>query len=306
MQDMANKITAEMQVKINTYVDSTILPPLLVLKNTFASVGTGLKGDIRVLVNQGASMTATMKTEMDNIKSTLTNFGISIKNRAIDLSNGVKGVAKQMTDAVAEIRPSVEAASYEARQIVPRIKAFNPIGAGIATFYALAYLLFLKPRTATAQGGAVLPEMLEAYNQIGDSFTGLKDNFVAFGNTIKNQSTNVGNQVGTSSTNIKNSTNAFLLSFKGVFDNMSKRIEGGVAEVIKQIEVAKALPPPTQIQEPIAVRVGGVQEFEEQQEPTPAPAPVQEPVPEQEPARIGGLREFGKPKRRVRGGKLIR
>ena len=327
MQEMAKIITSQMQTKITNYVDSTILPPLLTLKNTFQSVGNGLKNDIQVLINQGANMTDTMKTEMDNIKTTFVAFGTNIKNGAVNIANGVKEVATQMTDAVAEIKPSIKAAAYETSLILPRLQAFNPIGAGWAAYEALAILLFKKPKSAIATGGAVLPEMMEAYNQIGAAFTGLKNNFSSFGNIIKNQSTNIGNQIGTSTTNIKNSTNAFLLSFKGVFDNMSERIKGGTAKVLKQIEVAKALPPtpigvsptaPTVIPpeevliQPAPARIGGLQEFEEQQAIVQAPAPVQEPAPA--PARIGGLQEFGeqpsrrwkkKPlpkKRRVRNG----
>nr|BDI55202.1 MAG: hypothetical protein [uncultured archaeon] len=224
-----------MEIEINNYVKIKIMPPLMAFKNTLESVGTGLKRDIQVVSAQGETMTNTIKVEMENIKNGLVGFGSSIKNEAINLSNAAKKVGEELIEVIYEMSPALNASIAQAKAAASDAKNLRALKAVVHAWKAIAHLVF-KGKDGQ---GAVLPEMIEGFGEIKNAFINLKNNFSSFGNTIQNQSTGVSNQISTSSTNIKNSTDAFLISFKGIFDNMSERIRGGTGEVIKEIEWIK-------------------------------------------------------------------
>jgi len=244
--ESAKQITNQMQTKITDYVDNTVLPPLLAMKDTFVSVGDGLKNDIQIVVNQGTKMTNNMKAEMVKIKDVFVGFGTNIKNQATGIANGAKKVGDELVEAVREIKVPLDQSIAWAKKIPKHARKLDFIAMGIDAFNAIGYLVL----TTRAGQKGVIPEMSEGFSEISGAFTGLKNNFNSFGNTLKNESTNIGNQIQTSTTNIKNNTDAFLLSFKSTFDNMSTRIKGGTANVVKEINITKAKPPKVIITKP--------------------------------------------------------
>ncbi|HEC39921.1 hypothetical protein LCGC14_0224670 [marine sediment metagenome] len=250
-------LLTKMKVEIKGFVDRNVMPPITKMKDTFISVGDGVRNDVSVVANQGKKLSDTISTELNKMKNNFISFGTDIKEKTTALSDGIRGVATQMNDAVTEIKPAIIESANWARRIPNHARRLDFIAMGIDAFYSVAYLLYLTPPNAPAGAGAALPEMMEAYQQIGDAFDTLKTNFKSFGDTIKTKSTNIANQIEATGVNIDTDMDAFLSNFNKMFQNMSARINGGAGQVLKAIETAKKQAVVETAPKPQVIRVRG-------------------------------------------------
>lgn len=223
-----NDIINTMQKEITNFVNKNVMPPLIAFKNTLESVGAGIKQDITTATQQGINMTNTIKNEMVTIRNRFASFGNNIKTQAYNVATTVKAVGDELVEAVNEVKPALGASVSWAKEAAKRASRLNVLGAAIAAYKSIEYLVF---RGYNGQN-AVIPELMEGFQEISAAFLGLKNNFVSFGETLKTQSVSIGDQVSTSSTNIKNSADAFLTTLKGSFDNMASRIKSGTGQVV--------------------------------------------------------------------------
>jgi len=245
LEAMTRQVIADVQTTIKDYVDTNIMPSLNAVRDRFLAIGNGLKADILVLINQGNNMIITIKNELLNIKTTLISFGANIKTGAENIATGAKKIGDELVQTAQEIAiPLAESARWAAN-IGTTARKLDWLGMGISTLNAFGYMVLTD---RSGQKG-VVPTMKAGFIDISVAFVGLKNDFVAFGGILKNESVNIGNQMVVSGSNIKNSTSAFFLGFKSVFTNLSTRVQGGKPTPTKLISWTKLpalgmLPPP--------------------------------------------------------------
>ncbi len=221
-------ILGRAKAEIKGFVDRNVMPPFLKMKDTFLSVGNGVKNEIEIVANQGKKLSENIANEMENIKNKFVTFGTEIKTKATALGSGVKGVSTAMSDMVKETKPALDAAISWGRKKASIITLSKVI----------ARLTFDGGKVAKkANQGAVIPEIIEGLGDISRKFGVLKTQFDGFGNTIKAKSANIGFQLETTGKNIDANMDAFLDNFKVMFANMAARIKGGTGQVVKAINI---------------------------------------------------------------------
>lgn len=212
--------------------------------NQVKKTGDNLKTDGVVVKNQIDNLKSVLDSEVGKISQAFNLFGLELKTSAVDIVDKTKAIALEMKEAKQEIEPALNAAAYEARQIVPRMQALNPIGSAFAIFRCLSLLLFAKPANAPAQAGPVIPELLEAIQQISGAFDKLGISFNNFGTVMKDAPEELGGTINNASKAVKTSVGNFTGSFVSLIGNLSDNLKGLVPKAIFLPETVILAPTP--------------------------------------------------------------
>ena len=202
----------------------------------FQDVGNGLVTDMKNVVDKEKRLMEVMAYETGRIKTVFTDFGVEVKDRSIDVAASMQELAKQLIDAVEEIKIPMDVAATNGLRILPRANRLDWLGALSAAYHCIAYMVW------AGYGGqnSVLLETIEAFVQISRASTRLRSDFNYFGSGVSRNAEDISLQISRSVNNIKLALNDFIGSFQNVFYNMSMRLQTS-ADKAQQILSQKEL-----------------------------------------------------------------
>ncbi len=183
-------------------------------------------------------MLASLGRETNNIKTAFQDFGTTMQGAATKIVIEAQDVAAELVEAHREIKPTLDNAIVWANRIRSRARRWDWLGALEAAFVTVARLLFSG---VSAESGPVIPEFLEAFDEISSAFTALANSFVSFGKASKDAPLELGADINNSVNAITAGITNFGNSFGTLTDGLAARFEGlpppAPAEIIRPIYV---------------------------------------------------------------------